>query len=948
MFHRYLKRAVSLVLTAVLLIGIVPSNAFAADTPSAWAVETVSNARSLGLTTSELLNDFSATTTRLEFCRAAVNLLRQYGYDLSSVSPKLFSDTNDRDVGIAAALGIAAGTDTAKNTFTPNNPLTREQAATLLNNVLAVLNKKTDTGTVIWTDAGAISAWAAQSANDLYNHGVISGTSTASLVFSPKVPYTHEQSIVTLVKLWNYLATITDEYNTYFDPENLRDSANKVILNDEVKVVTSNSATNRLINVDTAKRLYTFENINNEFRYLVRGDKFAIEPCTAVPNGLAVIVADIKLDGNTAVIIGAEAVLGDFVKSMDVAQVVPLTTDMITDLGEGVTPLKSGRLPQMNSAGNVGLSLEASASYSDKYKVEIKVNGGFIITGEFAIGAVLMADVDLHEGWFGFPTGVDSFTVALSNSIVSTLKLETTFNSQILDMANVYRLQDGKFKEKYANFQKTKAECDEYRHKLFTSGFPIPTTPGLLVTVTWYLNVNASGQISITAEYSQNNTFGITYRDGEWSKINNNDKTVTLDGAANAKLYIGCGLGIGISYLELATAAIEPEAGIEITAKSEMDDETIAYFLTGKIPENAETFHDCLLCVDGDINLVVQINATVDALGFGTVFKGKLLKPLTIKIGDFYVALGGRNHENDYGLGECPYLFVKFSGKVIDADSKEPIPNAILSFSNENTVTTDSNGKYQIFLNANKTSSYTVSAKDYGKRVLSVDVQDKPVSATIEMKPEKIPFTGIVIDADTKEPIAGVDIAFPNMDICQTDYNGNFIIMLEGNANYIYTVFSAGYTKQELSVTVADKPIDVQIKLKNNHRYQIFDIGMTWHEAELYCESLGGHLVTITTVEERDLVESLIASGVQNQYWLGADSPGNWVTGEVWDNSLWKGTKANNYRGVESYIQMYRVKNPKVSGSKLGDWNDITVDNSIPGEENYFSLEYIGFVCEWE
>jgi hypothetical protein len=37
------------------------------------------------------------------------------------------------------------------------------------------------------------------------------------------------------------------------------------------------------------------------------------------------------------------------------------------------------------------------------------------------------------------------------------------------------------------------------------------------------------------------------------------------------------------------------------------------------------------------------------------------------------------------------------------------------------------------------------------------------------------------------------------------------------------------------------------------HRYQIIDTSMYWKDAKEYCESLGGHLVTITDEEEKNL-----------------------------------------------------------------------------------------------
>jgi ABC-type antimicrobial peptide transport system ATPase subunit len=159
----------------------------------------------MGLATVELDINYQTSTTRDEFCRAAVNFLRKYGYDVDSVTPKSFSDTTDKDIGIAAALGITSGTDTAKNLFSPDGTLTREQAATMLHNVMNVICKTAPTSGVVWTDAKDISSWAKEASDIMYSAKIMGGTSTTELVFSPKTPYTHEQSIITLVNLWEYV-----------------------------------------------------------------------------------------------------------------------------------------------------------------------------------------------------------------------------------------------------------------------------------------------------------------------------------------------------------------------------------------------------------------------------------------------------------------------------------------------------------------------------------------------------------------------------------------------------------------------------------------------------------------------------------------------------------------------------------------------------------------------
>lgn len=52
----------------------------------------------------------------------------------------------------------------------------------------------------------------------------------------------------------------------------------------------------------------------------------------------------------------------------------------------------------------------------------------------------------------------------------------------------------------------------------------------------------------------------------------------------------------------------------------------------------------------------------------------------------------------------------------------------------------------------------------------------------------------------------------------------------------------------------------------DEHDYQIFCEDITWEDAKLKCEEMGGHLATITCREEIDKIESYL-------YEVGADQP---------------------------------------------------------------------------
>jgi alpha-tubulin suppressor-like RCC1 family protein len=177
-----------------------------AEQPAPWAKADIDAATALGLATPELCNGYTTPTTRIEFCRGVVNMLRVVGYPADSVTPKTFADTTDRDIGIAASLGIITGSDTANNLFNPDGTLTREQAATMLRNVWSVVGFYTEPKeAVAWTDRGDIASWAQSAVDFITGQGIMGSTESGKLTFSPKTLYTHQQSIITLLRVYQAL-----------------------------------------------------------------------------------------------------------------------------------------------------------------------------------------------------------------------------------------------------------------------------------------------------------------------------------------------------------------------------------------------------------------------------------------------------------------------------------------------------------------------------------------------------------------------------------------------------------------------------------------------------------------------------------------------------------------------------------------------------------------------
>ena len=138
----------------------------------------------------------------------------------------------------------------------------------------------------------------------------------------------------------------------------------------------------------------------------------------------------------------------------------------------------------------------------------------------------------------------------------------------------------------------------------------------------------------------------------------------------------------------------------------------------------------------------------------------------------------------------------------------------------------------------------------------------------------------------------------------------------------------------------------------NGHKYKVFNKGMSWDQAKIYCESQGGHLVTITSFEEQQVIEKLLREdGNRNHYWLGAyrSKDGHeykagqrftWITGEESNFSNFSPDQPDNYHNRENYLMIYR-------GSNFGEWNDITVDGTVDNYGN-FGIRNFGLICEWE
>jgi len=168
------------------------------EQPTGWAREEVAQAVSLGIVPQNLQAGYTQATTRAEFCALAVALYEKVTG--SAITERItFNDTNDINVQKMGALGVVTGV--GNGNFAPNQSLTRQEAATMLARLAKAIGKPFDREAAAFDDAASIAPWAIVEVGQVQAAGIMGGT--GSNRFSPTGSYTREQSIATMLRMYD-------------------------------------------------------------------------------------------------------------------------------------------------------------------------------------------------------------------------------------------------------------------------------------------------------------------------------------------------------------------------------------------------------------------------------------------------------------------------------------------------------------------------------------------------------------------------------------------------------------------------------------------------------------------------------------------------------------------------------------------------------------------------
>jgi len=170
------------------------------EQPSSWARTNIARAEEMGLLAPEFLSGFSRTTTRAEFTALAVALYEHYT-GTTITGRERFDDTSDVNVEKAAYLGIVTGV--GNNRFNPDGQLTREMAAVMLARLANVIGQPLPASAPTFADNAQLSSWARDGVGRVQAVGIMGGV--GNNIFAPRNPYTIEQSIVSMMRLYDLL-----------------------------------------------------------------------------------------------------------------------------------------------------------------------------------------------------------------------------------------------------------------------------------------------------------------------------------------------------------------------------------------------------------------------------------------------------------------------------------------------------------------------------------------------------------------------------------------------------------------------------------------------------------------------------------------------------------------------------------------------------------------------
>lgn len=225
------------------------------------------------------------------------------------------------------------------------------------------------------------------------------------------------------------------------------------------------------------------------------------------------------------------------------------------------------------------------------------------------------------------------------------------------------------------------------------------------------------GEISVDATVSGTIGFGYDSVDGFQNK--SKSPSLNTEFTSEGKLYIGLDLEPQLFVIHEKVANISVGATIKIESVGQLATDT----------ENSDDMKGCSVCVDGDVNLVLEISVKMGMVNDFFDYE-KTFDKINFKLADWYYS----GDHDKFGWGTCPYHKYKCTISVVDKNGTA-INEAKVFMTESDTATTGTDGKAVLYLptGKNMVTAAVSEGKNSASASTTVTVEGKGVKAVIRL-----------------------------------------------------------------------------------------------------------------------------------------------------------------------------------------------------------------------
>lgn len=433
------------------------------------------------------------------------------------------------------------------------------------------------------------------------------------------------------------------------------DSANEIVLQDNVEIAESSNTANIPIAADEKNKIVTFSKADETLKALTAGEILFIRPCDNLPDGLLGKVVSVNNGANTKIKF-EEPSLTEVIKSVDISTYVSADMNNFSDDGD----LKAMSAVKGVASNNNGISITGG--------VEEHKNVISVIRGEFEADANASEKANIHFETKNYNNKKGAYAaIDMGVEVKVDMQLETD-KFQITDFdVSADVLTDINAIAGYSN-----SVSKEYTYKLPSCSIPVGEV--FSIDIDSSLVMKADGSLTIETTANLDNDIGIDFSldKGLTShKTTNANAGLTIDAEGSLKVgpkedvtLVLAGIKIGDKTLVEGVSMLKSDVsfGIGANGKTSVDKKVS---LSDSEISLSESNHLCYFCIEG--NIIAYFNGNI-GLGDDMQFLISKIydKDLTYNFADVEKPLkdwhlsSGEGYFMEFELRKCPH--------------KEPLP----------------------------------------------------------------------------------------------------------------------------------------------------------------------------------------------------------------------------------------------------------------------------------